>query len=199
MKSMDCAETEGILTFIKRAENLKNTYRFSFTSTGKRESVAEHSWRVCLLVVAYASKLQGIDIEKCLKLAVIHDLAESICGDTPAIDRVDSIEKYTMERDAMINITKSLNWKIRKEIMSIWEEYEHESTDESKIVKALDKFETLIQHNQGLNPPDFNYAFNLTYGLNFTNINDSFVKLRKIIDEETKSHSLLPRSGPAQC
>jgi putative hydrolase of HD superfamily len=80
--------------------------------------------------------------------------------------------------------------------LSIWEEYEHESTAESKIVKALDKLETLIHHNQGINPSDFNYAFNLTYGMDFTNIIDPFVKLRKIIDEETKSHGLL-RPEPA--
>lgn len=184
---MEAGEMEGILAFIKRAENLKNTLRHSFTSAGRGESAAEHSWRLCLLVMAFANALPGLDIEKCLKLAVIHDLAEAVCGDTPAINQDKSKNKSRMEEAALIDMLQPLQDKAKKDFLGLWREYEQACTPEAVFVKALDKIETLIQHNQGVNPQDFNYAFNLTYGLDATNKLDVTAKLRQILDEETRS------------
>jgi putative hydrolase of HD superfamily len=186
---MDHNALEGILTFIKKAENLKNTLRYSFTSNGSQESSAEHSWRLSLLVMLCASYFPNLNIEKALKMAIIHDLSEAICGDTPAIYQVKYEVKINKERKALANIVQSLTTELQNEIIELWEEYERAETEEAHYVKSLDKLETLIQHNQGINPVEFNYEFNITYGNELVGKNEFLTKLKQMIDIDTKSHT----------
>ena len=181
------SDMQGILAFIKLAEQLKNTPRFSFTSEGKTESAAEHSWRLCLLLMACGRFFPELDLERCFKIAIIHDLAEAECGDIPAIRTTEHKAKAALEREAIKRILEPLPEFTQREMMEVWEEYESGVTNEALLVKALDKLETLIQHNQGLNPPDFDYDFNVTYGLDFTGKTDFTERLRKLVDVETKS------------
>lgn len=185
---MTCDALEGILTFIKEAENLKNTLRYSFTSNGSQESAAEHSWRLSLLVMMCAGSFPHLDLEKALKLAIIHDLPEAVCGDTPAVYREEYEIKINRERNALTKIVQSLPTKTQNDIIGLWEEYERAETEEAKYVKSLDKLETLIQHNQGVNPPEFDYEFNITYGSELVANNRILSRLKRMIDVETKSH-----------
>lgn len=73
----------------------------------------------------------------------------------------------------------------RSEFLSLWNEYNNCSTPEAHLVKALDKAETILQHNQGKNPPDFDYAFNLTYGASYFKGDPRLEELRSILDAET--------------
>lgn len=59
-------------------------------------------------------------------------------------------------------------------------------TPEAKVVKALDKIETILQHTQGENPPGFDYAFNLEYGRRYTDALPFLAILRRTLDEETR-------------
>lgn len=192
---MEYSEAEGVLAFLQKAENLKNTLRSSYTSNGRRESAAEHSWRLCLLITACSTFFQDLNMEKLLKLAVIHDLAEAICGDTPAIHQSDPAAKSAEERAALQRIVQPLPEHIGHEITALWEEYDSGATEEARLVKALDKLETLIQHNQGTNPPDFNYAFNLHYGKVCTDEIPALSCLRHLVDAETKRHVARMLSG----
>lgn len=183
-------DLEGILAFIQNAESLKNTFRYAFTSNGKQESAAEHSWRLCLLIMVCAERFSQLSLEKLLKLAIIHDLPEAICGDIPAPLQGERSKKIELERASLVHLTTSLPTKLQSEIIELWEEYEESLTEEAKCVKALDKIETLIQHNQGINPSDFDYAFNLSYGSDATAENSVASALRKIVDADTKKHLL---------
>lgn len=69
----------------------------------------------------------------------------------------------------------------------MWKEYNEESTPEAKLIKALDKAETIIQHNQGKNPPDFDYEFNLEYGKKYFQEDEKLLRLREKIDEDTEN------------
>ncbi len=91
-------------------------------------------------------------------------------------------------KEALADLVKSLPERMRDEIFGLWEEYATASTDEAKFVKALDKLETLIQHNQGLNPPDFDYGFNLAYGANWTDLFEVSVAIRRMVDDETRNN-----------
>lgn len=186
-KNMNSEEVSGVLAFIKKAEGLKNTLRHSFTSNSRQESAAEHSWRLCLFIMACAPWFRNLDCEKLLRLAVIHDLAEAVCGDTPAICRENKEIKAVRERAALAEICSTLPEGLRKEMLSTWEEYESANTDEAKLVKGLDKLETLIQHNQGRNPINFDYKFNLAYGKELTDADEILTLFRKEIDEETEN------------
>ncbi|WWO98693.1 MAG: HD domain-containing protein [Candidatus Dasytiphilus stammeri] len=176
----------GRLQFIREAEKLKDTLRSSYTSSGRKESTAEHSWRLCLLAMTFEDQLENLDFAKILKLCVIHDLGEALHGDIPAIENIDLIIKKHREHNDLLQLMASLDEKSRKNFLQLWEEYEEGSSMEAQVVKGFDKIETLLQHNQGANPENFDYNFNLTYGKETTSILPLFVKIRKEIDEETR-------------
>jgi len=189
-------ELIGRITFIQEAERLKNVLRSAHTSTGRHESTAEHTWRLCLMAITFADKLGTIDLAKVLKLCIVHDLGEAIHGDIPAIEQVNADDKSARERQDLQEISKSLPQFLQDEILGLWEDYEHAASREARIVKALDKLETIIQHNQGANPPDFDYAFNLDYGKKQTGAEPLLAEIRAIIDEDTKRNAEKSRQRP---
>jgi putative hydrolase of HD superfamily len=81
---MNTDELVRVLEFLRNAERLKNVTRTSWTSTGERESVAEHTWRLSLMAVVLESAFPGIDTARLVKMCVIHDLGEAIGGDISA-------------------------------------------------------------------------------------------------------------------
>jgi putative hydrolase of HD superfamily len=180
-------EASGILQFLREAERLKNVYRTSWTSGGQPESTASHTWRLCLMAVVVAHYLPDIDISKVLKMCVIHDLGEAIGGDIPAIYQSAQAPKSTQERADLLQLVDPLPNPIRTEIIELWDEYDQATSPEARVAKALDKLETLLQHNQGANPPDFDYVFNIEYGRQYTDAVPLAAQLRAIIDRETRS------------
>ncbi len=175
-----------ILTFLQTAESLKSTLRSAHTSSGRPESVAEHTWRLCLLVMVLAPEFPEVDAHRLMKICLIHDLGEALRGDIPAPLQDPNFDKSQSEREDLLELLSPLPELQRGEILELWEEYEQAATPEAKLAKAFDKLETLLQHTQGQNPPDFNYAFNLDYGRRYTELNVQTRQLRAWIDEETR-------------
>ncbi|HEY1149672.1 MAG TPA: HD domain-containing protein [Pseudoduganella sp.] len=176
------------LAFLREAERLKNVLRSGHTSGGRRESTAEHSWRLCLMALTFADELPDLDMLRVLKLCIVHDLGEAIHGDIPAIEQHAHPGKSAQERLDLLTLTSSLDAALRAEILALWDEYEAASTPEARAVKAFDKLETMLQHNQGANPPGFDYDWNLGYGTQYTTGRPLFDALRALIDEETRQH-----------
>lgn len=183
---MISGEIRRRLDFIREAERLKDVVRNSYTSQGRRESTAEHTWRLCLTAMVFQDELGDLDFLKVLKICILHDLGEAINGDIPATAQVNVPDKGSRERVDLLQLMSSLPPEIRAEFLALWDEYETASSPEGRAVKALDKIETLIQHNQGRNAPDFDYAFNLTYGRKHTDGRDLFRQIRDAVDEETR-------------
>lgn len=186
---MDHDEALGILQFLKETERLKNVYRTSWTTSGQQESTASHSWRLCLIALVLARYLPDLDVGKLLKLCIIHDLGEAIHGDIPAIMQSGDAPKAEREREDLLTLLQPLPDAVRYEIVALWDEYEGAVTMEARAAKAFDKLETLLQHNQGANPPDFDYAFNIDYGRKFTDNVPLAAALRAIIDAETRANA----------
>ena len=63
------------------------------------------------------------------------------------------------------------------------------ATPEARLAKALDKLETVMQHNQGQNPPGFDYAFNLGYGRKYTDGHPLIEAMRAAVDRETRARA----------
>ncbi|WAW11342.1 HD domain-containing protein [Oxalobacter vibrioformis] len=177
------------LAFIREAEQLKNVLRSAHTSSGRQESTAEHSWRLCLLALALEDRLAHLDFAKVLQLCIVHDLGEAISGDIPAIAQTADSNKSEQEKQDLLTLLSPLPAFLQKALFSLWEEYEEASSPEARAVKALDKIETLIQHNQGTNPPDFDYRFNLTHGSQYTSNDPLFAEIRALIDADTAVHA----------
>ncbi len=174
-----------ILDFLRRAERLKSTLRSSWARNGRQESTAEHSWRLSLFGMLISRYYPHLDTLRILQLCIVHDLGEAINGDIPAPEQHGS--KTEQERQDMVELIRSLPEDMREELMALWDEYEFARSPEARVVKALDKLETLLQQAQGINPPDFDYAFNLGYGVKYTGLDDVIRELRATIDVETES------------
>src|SRR5512146_3231557 len=81
---MSPSDLTGVLDFLRAAERLKNVTRSAWTSEGRRESVAEHSWRLCLMAMVLRPGFPEVDFARLLQMCLIHDLGEAIGGDVPA-------------------------------------------------------------------------------------------------------------------
>jgi 5'-deoxynucleotidase YfbR-like HD superfamily hydrolase len=182
---MRADELDGVLAFLRAAERLKTVTRSGWTSTGKAESVAEHTWRLCLMAMVLYGRAEDVDLARLLKMCLIHDLGEAIGGDVPAPAQVAGSPKAGQERADLLSLVEPLPAAGRREILELWDEYEAASSPEAKVAKGLDKLETILQHTQGRNPDDFDYAFNLDYGQRYTAADPVLAALRARLDEAT--------------
>ncbi|HWK90151.1 MAG TPA: HD domain-containing protein [Longimicrobium sp.] len=181
------AELAGILDFLRAAEGLKTATRSGWTSAGEQESVAEHTWRLCLMALALHPAFPEVDFARLVKICIIHDLGEAIGGDVPAPEQASrGGSKASDERRDLLQLLGPLPPALRGEITGLWDEYEAARSPEARLAKALDKLETILQHTQGRNPPDFDYRFNLGYGRAYTADHPLLVSIRALLDEETE-------------
>ena len=177
---------DKVIRFIKEIENLKSVTRTAWTKTGRRESTAEHSWRLAMLLMVLREDFKDLDIDKAIKMSLVHDLGELYDGDISAKLQNDNDNKAEMEEKAMRRMLTILPENLAENIYDLWKEYNECCTKEAKLVKAMDKLETIVQHNQGDNPEDFDYEFNLQYGKQYFMDNEILEYMRYIIDEDTK-------------
>lgn len=192
---MTPAEIEGSLAFLREAERLKSTLRSAHTTTGRTESTAEHSWRLCLMAMVFQSQTPELDISKVLKLCVLHDLGEALGGDVPAVIQHQAPDKSARERADLIKLMAPLPQTLFDEFLQLWDDYEYARSPEARMVKGLDKLETILQHNQGANPPDFDYGFNLHYGLNHMDSHPLLGQIRALLDADTATRQAASEAG----
>lgn len=183
---MDDKRLRRILDFLQHAEQLKNTLRSGRTSSGRPESTAEHTWRLCLMVILFEKELAGLDVQRLLKLCIVHDLGEAISGDVPAVDQTGDDDRTARERADLASLCAPLPEDLQGEVIDLWEEYTAGVTLEAVLAKGFDKLETILQHVVGANPPDFDHAFNLTYGADRTAAHPLLRDLRILVDEATE-------------
>lgn len=184
---MQPSELAGILEFLRAAEGLKTATRSGWTSAGEPESVAEHTWRLCLMALVLHPGFPDVDFARLVKICIVHDLGEVIGGDVPAPEQARrGGSKAADERRDLLQLLTPLPAPLRDEITALWDEYEAAQSPEARLAKALDKLETILQHTQGRNPADFDYRFNLTYGRQYTADHPVLVAVRALLDEETE-------------
>ena len=146
------ADSEPAIDAILGAYALKDEGRTGWQLRGvdAPESVAAHAWGVAYLVLALGDRfredLPGVDLDRALRLAVVHDVAEAETGDVatradPTADRVDRERKEAVERAAMVDLAGPLPDGVR----DAWEEYEARETPEALLVKECDLLDTCLQ------------------------------------------------------
>ncbi|KAI9478870.1 MAG: hypothetical protein EXX96DRAFT_525720 [Benjaminiella poitrasii] len=136
----------NVIRFLHVIENLKRTKRTGWLDNGIKqpESISDHMHRMG--VMAMLVNDPSINRERCIKMAIVHDLAEAVVGDITPHAGVSKEEKFTLEKNAMDSFKESLgNTETANEIVDLWHEYEDASTPEALFVKDLDKFEMIVQ------------------------------------------------------
>ena len=183
---MDRKDLENRLRFLSDAGGLKDVMRSGFTAAGSPESTAAHTWRLCLWVLTLDDLLPELDRLRLLEICIVHDLGETLRGDVPAPLQSPETNKLETERADMIELLSPLPSAVQTKLMELWEEYEAGATPEARMAKGLDKLETIHQHNDGQNPADFDYNFNLGYGRQKTETEPLLKALRTLVDETTR-------------
>lgn len=160
----DLMEPCELLNFLSVLEKLKCNTRHSWTSTGRHETVAAHSWRLAMMAFILKDELPGIDMDKVLRMCLIHDFGEAVTGDIPSFKKTDKDEED--EVAAIASMLAPLSEPLRSNLSTLFAEMDALETPEARVYKALDKMEAVIQHNEApLNtwiPQE--YTLNLDYG-----------------------------------
>lgn len=173
------------LNILHVAERLKDAERHCTTSNRRKESVAEHSWRMSLMAMLLRSEFPDADIGKVTDMCLIHDLGECFTGDIPTFIKTD--DDRDVEDSLLNGWVRSLPAEVSCYLASLYTEMNEQKTKEAKIYKALDKLEALIQHNES--PLDTwsenEFELNKTYAFNTVAFSSWLMELRKCILEDT--------------
>ncbi|WP_417524784.1 HD domain-containing protein [Marinovum sp.] len=178
---------DRMLSFLQRAEALKDTMRSGHTGRGHPESVAAHSWSLCLLVLLLEDEIAGVDLLQLLRLCLVHDLGEAISGDVPAIHQDPADDKSAKERADLVTLCEGLPDDVTARLLALWEEYDRGQSSEAVLAKGLDKIETMVQHVTGDQVSDFDYLWNLGYGTSRTDRTPLLQELRQKVDAMTRA------------
>ncbi|KAI1897476.1 hypothetical protein AGOR_G00083670 [Albula goreensis] len=138
----------NMLQFMKLIGQLKRVPRtgWVYRKVKQPESVSDHMYRMSMMALTITDR--NINKEKCMKLALVHDMAECIVGDIAPADNISKAEKHRREEEAMKRLTGLLREGLREEIFDLWNEYEQQSSPEARLVKELDRLEMILQAHE---------------------------------------------------
>ncbi|MGL5764490.1 MAG: HD domain-containing protein [Sarcina sp.] len=179
-------EARKLLDILTIAERLKDTTRHCYTAKGRHESVAEHSWMMTLMAFLMRDEFEDVDMDKVIKMCIIHDLGECFTGDIPTFEKNEYHEKN--EKLLLDNWLSSLPLKYASEMKELFKEMEERQTIEAKVFKSIDSLEALIQHNIS----DISTWIPLEYDLNMTYADDKveFSSYLKILRQSIREDSI---------
>lgn len=176
-----------LLQVLHTAEKLKDTTRHCDTSGGRRESVAEHSWRLTLMAFFLRDEFPALDMDKVLRMCLVHDLGECFTGDIPSFLKTAA---DTEREDTLLERwVRGLPAPYCTELTALYGEMDALETQEARLYKALDKLEAVIQHNEApistWLPRE--YALNMTYADENVAFSPYLTALREAVRDETRA------------
>ncbi|MGX8688357.1 MAG: HD domain-containing protein [bacterium] len=181
-------EPEKLLQILAQAARLKTTMRHCYTMEERRESVADHSWRIALtaMLMTGIEEFRDLDMDRVIRMCLIHDLGESFTGDIPTFEKSDA--DTGREVNLFYRWVDSFPEPQRQEWKELLSEMEALETGEARLYKALDKIEAVISHNES----DIHtwlpleYDLQLTYGQDNMAFSEYMKKLRALVDDWTR-------------
>lgn len=179
-------QIEKVLEFLHVAEKLKCNTRHSWTSSGRHESVAEHTFRMMVFAWLIRDEFPQLDMDKVMEMCLFHDFGEAVTGDIPAFEKTDADEQT--EAEAIKGLLATLPEKQEAELTALFAEMDALETPEAKLYKALDKLEVLIQHDEADLSTwiPLEYELQLVYGKENTDAFPYTRELREVVDAWTR-------------
>ena len=172
------------LAIVHCIAGLKERTRHAWMKSGRQESVAEHSWRMALMAYFLRDEFPTADLTRVLLMALLHDVGEVFTGDIPTFEKTDDDRAREHElRDEWID---ALPAPYAAEVRSLFTEMDAMETEEAKIVKALDRMEAVITHNEG-DPHTWlplEYDLQRTYGVKEAAFTPVLKELRAEVNRE---------------
>ena len=191
---------QEVLEILHVAERLKCNTRHSWTSSGRHESVAEHSWRLCLfaMLLEQEPEFRSLDTDRVLRMCLIHDLGEAFTGDIPAFSK--SAQDEGREQGLYEDWIAQFPPANRAQFQALLAEMTALATPEAKLYKALDKLEAVIQHNEASLDSwlPLEYDLQRTYGQEAVQFSPYLRALKAEIDRWTEE-KIAAAPPQAQC
>lgn len=174
------------LDILSVAEKLKCNTRHSWTSSGRHESVAEHSWRLALMALLLRDEFPELDMDKVIRMCLIHDLGEAFTGDIPCFEKTEADSEK--EDEILYQWIDSLPQPYGKEFRELLQEMNERKTDEARLYKALDNLEAVIQHDEADLSTwlPLEYELQFTYGTDKVEFSPYLKELKAEIDNRTR-------------
>ena len=175
-----------LLSILRLAAKLKTTDRHCWTAPDRKESVADHSWRISLMAMLLRPEFPEADMDKVIKMCLIHDIGEAFTGDIPTFWKTSADEE---KEDRLFDSwVATLPEGTREEWISLLAEMEALQTLEAKIYKSLDKMEAVISHNESDISTwlPLEYELQLTYGAENVAFSPYMTALKEEIDVWTR-------------
>ena len=179
-------ESKELLNALHVAERLKDATRHCYTSGGRHESVAEHSWRLALMAYWMHDEFPEADMDKLIRMCLIHDLGEAFTGDIPSFLKTRADEER--EENLLAGWVRSLPEPYRTEMTALYREMDERKSLEARIFKALDNMEAVIQHNESdlATWTENEFELNLHYGDDKAAFSPYLTTLRNAVREDTE-------------
>lgn len=178
-------EARALLDALLVAERLKDTVRHCYTKNGRRESVAEHCWMTTLMAFFMKDEFPDADMDKVIRMCIIHDLGECFTGDIPVFDK--SKEHEIREDELLQEWVESLPSPVSEEMKALYAEMGQRETTEAKLYKAIDSLEAVMQHNISDISTwiPLEYELNMTYGSDRVEFSEYLKTLREELRRDT--------------
>lgn len=192
-------ETKALLKALHVAERLKDATRHCDTSGGRRESVAEHSWRLALMAWWLHDDFPELDMDKVIRMCLIHDLGEAFTGDIPTFDKTQADE--VREEELLFGWVRTLPEPFAGEMRALYAEMAARETPEARLYKALDNLEAVIQHNESdlSSWAEQEFQLNLVYGYDKAAWSPVLLRLRDAVRAETEEKIAAFRKEQSPC
>lgn len=177
-----------LLEILSKAGRLKTTTRHCYTEENRKESVADHSWRMALMAMLLSREPEfaQTDMNKVIRMCLIHDLGEAFTGDIPSFEKTTSDE--SREDAYFLDWVNSFPDAQKDEWICLLREMADLQTKEAKTYKALDKLEAVISHNESDLSTwlPLEYDLQLVYGKEQVQFSEYLKALSRHIDTWTR-------------
>ncbi len=181
-------EHKQLLEILKVANRLKLNTRHCYTAPDRKESVADHSWRISLMamLISGEEEYKDVDMNRVIRMCLIHDLGEAFTGDIPTL--LKSTGDESKEDDIFLNWVETFPEPQRSEWLGLLREMIAQETLEARIYKSLDKLEAVIAHDESDIKTwlPLEYDLQLTYGTDQVQFSPYLRELKNEIDKWTR-------------
>ncbi len=134
------------LDFLIEADKLKSVYRATSVLDGHRkEDSGSHSWHIALYALILAEHAtRPVNIDRVIKMLLIHDLVEIDVGDSPIHGDHDIAQMEADEKAAADRLFGLLPSDQRDTLRALWEEFEAAESDDAVFAKSIDRVQPVI-------------------------------------------------------